>query len=48
MLTYDVAGAQAAGLVPVHLDPVGWCDGDHRHVRWLDDLAASLSAPPSH
>lgn len=45
-LTYDVAGALAAGLVPVHLDPVGWCPGDHRHVRWLDDLAASLATRP--
>jgi putative hydrolase of the HAD superfamily len=45
-LTYDVVGALAAGLVPVHLDPVGWCRGDHRHVRWLDDLAASIRTGP--
>ena len=36
-LRYDVTGAVAAGLQPVHLDPHGFCpapDG-HRHVRTL-------------
>jgi putative hydrolase of the HAD superfamily len=44
-LRYDVAGALAAGLQPVHLDPHGFCpapDG-HPHVRTLADLARSLS-----
>ena len=36
-LRYDVAGALAAGLQPVHMDPYGFCpapDG-HPHVRSL-------------
>ena len=43
-LRYDVAGALAAGLQPVHLDPHGLCpapDG-HRHVRTLTELARDL------
>ena len=43
-LRYDVAGALAAGLEPVHLDPHGFCpapDG-HRHVRTLAQLAEDL------
>jgi putative hydrolase of the HAD superfamily len=43
-LRYDVAGARAAGLQPVHLDPHGFCpapDG-HRHVRTLAELARGL------
>jgi len=43
-LRYDVAGALAAGLEPVHLDPHGFCpapDG-HRHVRTLAELAQDL------
>ncbi|MDQ2811735.1 MAG: HAD hydrolase-like protein [Actinomycetota bacterium] len=39
-LRYDVAGALAAGLQPVHLDPYGFCpqpDG-HPHVRSLAEL----------
>ena len=43
-LRYDVAGALAAGLEPVHLDPHGFCpapDG-HRHVRTLAGLAQDL------
>ncbi len=39
-LRYDVAGALAAGLQPVHLDPYGFCpapDG-HPHLRRLADL----------
>jgi putative hydrolase of the HAD superfamily len=45
-LRYDVAGALAAGLQPVHLDPHGLCpapDG-HRHIRTLAELAAWI--PP--
>ncbi len=43
-LRYDVAGALAAGLEPVHLDPHGFCpapDG-HRHLRTLAELAQEL------
>jgi putative hydrolase of the HAD superfamily len=46
-LRYDVAGAQAAGLQPVHLDPHGFCpapDG-HPHIRTLTELARSLDRP---
>ena len=42
---YDVAGARAAGLQPVHLDPHGFCpapDG-HEHVTSLAVLAERLS-----
>jgi putative hydrolase of the HAD superfamily len=41
-LRYDVAGALAAGLQPVHLDPYGFCpapDG-HPHINRLTDLLA--------
>lgn len=41
-LRYDVSGALAAGLRPVHLDPYGFCpepDG-HDHVRSLLDVPA--------
>jgi putative hydrolase of the HAD superfamily len=43
-LRYDVAGAIAAGLQPVHFDPYGYCpapDG-HRHVSSLAALAAEI------
>jgi len=42
-LRYDVAGALAAGLQPVHMDPYELCpapDG-HPHVRSLAELATS-------
>lgn len=45
-LRYDVAGALAAGLQPVHFDPYGYCpapDG-HRHVSSLLGLAAEIGA----
>jgi putative hydrolase of the HAD superfamily len=41
-LRYDVTGALAAGIRPLHLDPHGFCpapDG-HEHLRRLDDLLA--------
>lgn len=41
-LRYDVAGATAAGLTPVHLDPFGDCsapDG-HAHIQALPDILA--------
>jgi putative hydrolase of the HAD superfamily len=43
-LRYDVAGALAAGLQPVHMDPYGLCpapDG-HPHVASLADLTEML------
>jgi putative hydrolase of the HAD superfamily len=39
-LRYDVVGALAAGVRPVHLDPHGYCpapDG-HEHIRRLDEI----------
>jgi putative hydrolase of the HAD superfamily len=41
-LRYDVAGAVAAGLQPVHMDPYGLCPApdDHPHIRRLADLPA--------
>jgi putative hydrolase of the HAD superfamily len=45
-LRYDVAGALAAGLQPVHMDPHGLCpqpDG-HPHVRSLTALAELVSS----
>jgi putative hydrolase of the HAD superfamily len=37
---FDVTGARAAGLYPVHLDPFGLCaaDGDHDHIAALAEL----------
>lgn len=38
---YDVTGALAAGVRPLHLDPYGFCpapDG-HEHLRRLDEIA---------
>ena len=43
-LRFDVAGALAAGLQPVHLDPYGLCpapDG-HPHIRTLAQLAGEI------
>jgi putative hydrolase of the HAD superfamily len=39
-LRYDVAGALAAGLQPVHMDPFGFCPAPagHPHIRSLADL----------
>jgi len=45
-LRYDVAGAIAAGLQPVHMDPYGLCpapDG-HRHIGSLTELAQALTS----
>jgi putative hydrolase of the HAD superfamily len=43
---FDVEGARAAGLAPVHLDPYGLCPGtDHVHVAALGDLVPLVSAP---
>ncbi len=51
-LRYDVAGALAAGIQPVHMDPYGFCpapDG-HPHVPSLTALASLITArrlPPA-
>ena len=49
-LRYDVAGALAAGLQPVHMDPYGLCSAPegHPHVSSLAELARALgpSSPP--
>jgi putative hydrolase of the HAD superfamily len=47
-LCYDVAGALAAGIQPVHLDPHGFCPapGGHPHVRALADVARWARKPP--
>jgi putative hydrolase of the HAD superfamily len=41
-IRFDVNGAYAAGLHPVHVDPYGLCDGPHRHVADLTDLTSWL------
>jgi putative hydrolase of the HAD superfamily len=43
-LRYDVAGALAAGLQPVHMDPYGFCSAPegHPHVTSLAELAQAL------
>jgi predicted HAD superfamily phosphohydrolase YqeG len=36
MVSTDVVGATAAGIVPIHLDPAQRCrNPDHRHIRAL-------------
>ena len=47
-LRYDVAGALAAGLQPVHMDPYGLCSAPegHPHVTSLAELAESLRPNP--
>jgi putative hydrolase of the HAD superfamily len=35
---FDVNGAVAAGLHPVHIDPFSLCDGDHTHMVDLAEL----------
>jgi putative hydrolase of the HAD superfamily len=35
---FDVLGAQAAGLHPVHVDPFGLCGGAHSHIATLREL----------
>lgn len=40
----DVAGARAAGVRPIHFDPVGMCAaGDHAHVRSLSELVRRVA-----
>jgi putative hydrolase of the HAD superfamily len=39
MVSADVVGATAAGIVPIHLDPGRRCrDPEHRHVRALNGI----------
>jgi FMN phosphatase YigB (HAD superfamily) len=50
MVSADVSGALAAGIVPIHLDPERRCRAsDHRHVRRLSGIwrhvAPALSPP---
>jgi putative hydrolase of the HAD superfamily len=43
----DVAGALAAGVRPLHLDPYGFCNDDsHAHVLDLASVAAALVSGP--
>jgi putative hydrolase of the HAD superfamily len=39
---FDVDGAIAAHLHPVHLEPFGQCQGDHAHISCLGDLVKWL------
>lgn len=41
-IRFDVRGALAAGLFPVHMDPFGHCDGPHAHISALADLTEWL------
>jgi len=44
----DVAGARAAGVRPLHLDPFGFCPlDDHEHVASLDDVVELVGASRS-
>lgn len=39
MVSTDVTGASAAGIVPIHLDPARRCrDRTHRHIRALNSI----------
>jgi FMN phosphatase YigB (HAD superfamily) len=45
MLSTDIAGARAAGIRAIHLDPTGRCrDREHRHVRALTGLWRHVSS----
>jgi len=43
---FDAEGAAAAGMVAVHVDPLGLCPRDHRHVDSLAAFADEATAPP--
>jgi FMN phosphatase YigB (HAD superfamily) len=46
MLSTDVAGADAVGITPIHLDPYRLCRAPgHRHVRSLAGIWAHLARP---
>ena len=42
-ITFDVVGALAAGLHPVHVDPYSFCTGPHGHITALAELTRWLS-----
>jgi putative hydrolase of the HAD superfamily len=42
-IKFDVLGAQAAGLHPVHVDPYGFCAGPHTHIATLAELTSWLT-----
>jgi HAD superfamily hydrolase (TIGR01509 family) len=45
MLSTDVIGARAAGIVPIHLDPHRRCRArDHRHIRSLSAIWRHVAA----
>lgn len=44
---FDVNGALAAGLHPVHVDPYQFCGGQHSHVTALTELTNWLAAQPA-
>ena len=45
-LSADVAGARAAGITPIHLDPLRACRArDHRHIRSLPGLWRHVGPP---
>ena len=46
-LLNDVAGARAAGITPIHFDPLRLCRArDHRHIRTLAGLWRHISPGP--
>ena len=46
MLSTDVNGARAAGILPLHLDPYRACRArDHRHVRFLNGIWSHVAPP---
>jgi FMN phosphatase YigB (HAD superfamily) len=47
MLSTDVAGAQAVGIAPIHLDPYRRCRAPgHRHIRSLAGIRAHVRLCP--
>jgi len=45
-LANDVIGARAAGITPIHFDPLRLCRArDHRHIRSLPGLWRHIAAP---
>jgi hypothetical protein len=47
MVCADIAGARAAGIVPIHLDPDRRCrSADHRHVRFLSGIWRHIVPAP--
>jgi putative hydrolase of the HAD superfamily len=44
--SFDADGAAAAGMLAVHVDPLGLCPDDHVHATSLADFADRLLAGP--